>query len=286
MLGKISQILKKTKSSSRKKELDEIFDDLSRKYPSGEDPWGLNLKRARKSMEYIYPIYENYFNVRLHGMENVKDEPYMIVSNHTGQIAIDGMLISMAFASKIKPARVLRSMVERFFIKIPFVGSWAAEGGAVLGDRQNCINLLKNGESILVFPEGVRGIAKSTSDFYKLQSFTRGFYRISAQTKTKILPVCVIGAEEFFPYVYQAKGVAKALGLPALPIMPNLFPLPSPVDIYIGEPIEVPADLDADSSDEVIDKEVKEIEKRIKAMITKGLAKKRDLGSNIKGLLT
>lgn len=286
MLGKISQILKKTKSSSRKKELDEIFDDLNRKYPSGEDPWGLNLKRARKSMEYIYPIYENYFNVRLHGMENVKDEPYMIVSNHTGQIAIDGMLISMAFASKVKPARVPRSMVERFFIKIPFVGSWAAEGGAVLGDRQNCINLLKNGESILVFPEGVRGIAKSTSDFYKLQSFTRGFYRISAQTKTKILPVCVIGAEEFFPYVYQAKGVAKTLGLPALPIMPNFFPLPSPVDIYIGEPIEVPADLDADSSDEVIDKEVKEIEKRIKAMITKGLAKKRDLGSNIKGLLT
>lgn len=285
MLGKISQFLKK----SHKSELDEIFGHFKKKYPSGEDPWGLNLKRARTSMEYIYPIYEKYFNVQVHGLENVKDEPYMIVSNHTGQIAIDGMLISMAFASQVKPPRILRSMVERFFMKIPFVGTWASEGGAVLGDRQNCINLLNNNESILVFPEGVRGISKSTKDFYKLQSFTRGFYRICCQTKTKILPVCVIGAEEFFPYTYQAKGLAKFFGLPAAPITANFFPLPSPVDIYIGEPISIPEGIDPDATDDVINKQVIEIEKKIKEMITQGLARKRDMVSNVsknfKGLL-
>lgn len=281
MLGKLTQFLKK----AHKEDLDEIFEHFKKIYPSGEDPWGLNLKRARTSMEYIYPFYEKYFNVKVHGIENVKDEPYMVVSNHTGQIAIDGMLISMAFASEVKPPRILRGMVERFFIKIPFVGSWAAEGGAVLGDRQNCINLLNNGESILVFPEGVRGISKSTKDFYKLQSFTRGFYRICCQTRTKILPVCTVGAEEFFPYVYQAKGVAKFFGLPAAPLTANFFPLPSPVDIYIGEPISIPDDITAEASDEVIDEKVKEIEKQIKQMITAGLARKRDIASNIKGLL-
>lgn len=281
MLGKISQFLR----LNHKRDLDEIFEHLKKRYPTGEDPWGLNLKRARTSMEYIYPFYEKYFNVKVHGKENVQDESYMIVSNHTGQIAIDGMLISMAFASEVKPPRVLRSMVERFFMKIPFVGTWASEGGAVLGDRQNCINLLKNGESILVFPEGVKGISKSTKDFYKLQNFTRGFYRICCQTRTKILPVCVIGAEEFFPYVYQAKGFAKMFGLPAAPITANFFPLPSPVDIYLGEPISIPDDVDPDASDEIIDEKVKEIEKRIKEMITLGLARQRNLGENIKGLL-
>ena len=175
-------------------------------------------------MEYIFPFYEKYFNVRVHGKENVQDEPYMVVSNHTGQIAIDGMLITTAFASEIAPPRILRGMVERFFIKIPFVGSWAAEGGAVLGDRQNCINLLNNNESILVFPEGVRGISKSTKDFYKLQNFTRGFYRICCQTGTKILPVCTIGAEEFFPYVYQCP--RKIFGFTSNPLSSKLFPSP------------------------------------------------------------
>ena len=281
MFESLTRILKK----NRRKELDEMFSFFEKKYPSGEDPWGLDLKSTRRTLEYVYPLYEKYFNVKVHGIENVKDEPYMVISNHTGQIAIDGMLISTAFGVDIKPPRILRSMVERFFIKIPFIGTWASEGGAVLGDRQNCINLLNNGESILVFPEGVRGIAKSTKDFYKLQKFTKGFYRICCQTKTKILPVCVIGAEEFYPYVYQAKGIAKSLGLPALPLSANLLPLPSPVDIFIGEPVEIPEGLNSNSPDEEIDHQVQILENTIKTMITNGLAKKRSMAKNIKGLI-
>ncbi|MGB0452260.1 MAG: lysophospholipid acyltransferase family protein [Bacteriovoracaceae bacterium] len=266
-------------------EFDEIFEHLKTVYPSGEDAWGLNLKKAKKSMSYILPFYKNYFRVQVHGKENVRDETYMVVSNHSGQIAIDGMLITMAFAHDIFPPRVLRSMVERFFMKIPFVGAWASEGGAVLGDRQNCLNLLSRKQSILVFPEGVRGVAKSTSEYYELQKFTSGFYRLSSQAKVKILPVAVIGAEEFFPYVYQAKGLAKSLGLPALPISANYVPLPSPVDIWIGEPIEVDPTIDLDTPDEIINEQVAKVEDATKELIKNGLNHKRDLLSNIKGLL-
>ena len=144
---------------------EEIFEQLRLKYPEGEDPWGLNLERARTTLQYIWPLYQNYFKVRVFGKENVQDEPYMVTSNHSGQIAIDGMLISTAFAVEIDPPRILRSMVERFFTALPWVGTIAAEGGAVLGDRQNCLNLLSRGQSVLVFPEGVRGVAKNTIDF-------------------------------------------------------------------------------------------------------------------------
>jgi 1-acyl-sn-glycerol-3-phosphate acyltransferase len=280
---KNSFVFKAFSASPRDQKFKEITHELHKIYPKGEDPWGLNIKKSIKSLEKIYPLYKHYFKVRVFGKENVSDKPYMIVSNHTGQIAIDAMLICTAFVVDVSPPRILRSMVERFFTNLPFVGSWAAEGGSVLGDRQNCINLLEKGQSILVFPEGVKGIAKSTKDYYQLQEFTKGFYRICAQLGVEIIPVSVIGAEEFFPYVYQAKSLAKMIGLPALPVSANFIPLPSPVDIHIGKPISIPKELSQDSSDEYISKEIKKVETAIENMITEGLKNRRPFFANQKG---
>lgn len=255
-------------------QFDEVFEHLEQVYPS-QDPWGLNLKRARRTLRFVYPLYKHYFKVRVFGQENVEDRPYMVASNHTGQIAIDGMLISTAFAMDVKPARILRPMVERFVTSLPFVGTWTAEGGSVLGDRQNCVNLLKRGQSPLVFPEGVRGIAKNTSDHYKLRAFTQGFFRLSLASKVPVLPVVVIGAEEFYPWVYHPKPLMKMLKLPALPLTPNFVPLPSPVDIHILEPYFPPDDLSADAPDKQIKEHIVEIEKRIKAKIKEGLKRRR-----------
>ncbi|EQC49534.1 acyltransferase [Bacteriovorax sp. BSW11_IV] len=280
MIEQVSKIFSKLKMESEDNEkVDQSVEELLKKYPNGEDPWGLNLEKARRNLEYIYPIYKNYFKVRLFGKENVNDRPYIVVSNHTGQIAIDGMLISTAFATEIRPARVLRSMVERFFTGLPFIGLWAQQGGAVLGDRHNCMQLLQKGESILVFPEGVRGVSKSTKDFYKLQKFTRGFFRMALSSGTTILPVAVVGAEEVFPYVVQASGLAKKLGLPALPLSANYFPLPSPIDIHIGEEFPLPK-ISPDATDREIDEHIYEIERRIKELIDRGLENRRPFFAN------
>lgn len=265
-----------TLSKSDKQKLKKIENSLDQRYPSGSDAWGLKLDRAKNSLEWIYPFYKHYFRVRAFGTHNVKPESaYIVVSNHSGQIAIDGMLISTCFVSDVEPPRILRAMVDRFFTAIPFLGPWAAEGGAVLGDRQNCIGLLKRNESVLVFPEGVEGITKSPKDFYQLKSFTHGFYRMALATNTPILPISVIGAEEFYPYVFHARSLAKKLGLPALPLSPNLIPLPSPVDIWIGEPIYAKNHLFADSPDKEISEEVYKVEKVIKDMIKHGLENRR-----------
>jgi 1-acyl-sn-glycerol-3-phosphate acyltransferase len=266
-----------------KEKFDDVFEQLEKVYPDGEDPWGLNLTSSRRILELLYPVYKQYFRLRIFGKENVQDRPYMIVANHSGQIALDGMLISMAFALDVQPPRILRAMVERFFPALPFFGTWAAEAGAVLGDRQNCLNLLERGESVLVFPEGVNGVAKSTSNYYKLQHFTKGFLRMAIQAEIDILPLSVVGAEEIFPWVYQAKGVAKTLGLPALPISPLYFPLPSPIDIHIGTPYKIPKDLSPDAPDKDLDIHIKAIKKQITAMTLEGLKVRRKFLGNVKG---
>jgi len=282
MLDKLKKSISFKSSPEDNKKFDQVFSKLFDLYGKSEDPWGLNIHKAKKSIAHVWPLYKNYFKVRVFGKENVKDIPYMIVSNHTGQIAIDGMLISTAFAMDIDPPRILRAMVERFFTGLPFIGSWAAEGGAVLGDRQNCVKLLERKQSVLIFPEGVKGISKSTKDYYKVQSFTRGFFRIALNSKSPILPIAVVGAEETFPYVYQAKGLAKLLGIPAFPISPNYIPLPSPIDIYIGKPYEIPDTLSAESPDKDIDKHIFEIENIIQTMINDGLKKRREFWGNVK----
>ena len=165
---------------------------------------------------------------------------------------------------------------------LPFIGDITARSGSILGDRENCKWLLDKGESILVFPEGVRGINKSTKDFYKVQKFSNGFYRIAQQSKVKVLPISVVGAEDMFPIVFQATKFGKLLGLPSLPLPLNLFPLPAPIDIYIGEPIETNQELNAESQESELRPFIIEIENQIKDNIKVGLENRREFFDDIR----
>lgn len=264
------------------KKFESIEKELQNRYGEKRDPWGLEPTRAVADLKVIWPFYKYYFNVKIHGKENVQDKPYMVVSNHTGQVPIDGMLICTAFATEIEKPRILRPLVERFLTSLPFLGRWSSEGGAVLGDRLNCLNLLKRGESVLIFPEGVRGIAKNTKDHYKLQRFTRGFLRMAIASDAEILPIAVVGAEEFFPYVMHMKKLAKFLKIPAFPISTNLVPLPSPVDIYIGEPYSLPKGLNPEALDEELEPHLIMIEQKIQQLTEEGLKNRRTILQRLK----
>lgn len=264
------------------KKFEAIEKEMEKRYGQNRDPWGLEPKRAIADLKAIWPFYQYYFNVRVHGKENVQNKPYMVVSNHTGQIPIDGMLICAAFATEIESPRILRPLVERFLTSLPFLGRWSSEGGAVLGDRLNCMNLLKRGESVLVFPEGVRGIAKDTKDHYKLQRFTRGFLRMALSSDVEICPIAVVGAEEFFPYVLHLKKIAKLFKIPALPLSPNLIPLPSPIDIFIGEPYALPKSLSPDALDEELEPYLIQIEQKIQQLTEHGLKNRRTILQRLK----
>lgn len=265
--------------------LKSVIEELNERYRGYHDPWGFNLEACTRAIKIFWPLYKHYFRVRVHGIENVENKPYMVVSNHTGQIAIDGMLVTMAFALDVAPPRILRGMVERFLASMPFVGDFVAQTGSILGDRKNCQYLLEKGESILVFPEGVRGISKSTNNFYKLQPFTKGFFRIALQSNTEILPIAVIGAEEFYPYVMHLKKLAKMLSMPAMPITPTfpwlgplgLIPMPSPIDIYIGKPYQLPQNVSPEAVEKDLNEHIYRLENQIKEMIKHGLEHRRTL---------
>ncbi|MBY0518586.1 MAG: acyltransferase family protein [Bacteriovoracaceae bacterium] len=262
--------------------ISEVFEVLRVKYQTYQDPWGFNLELCEKVLRQLIPVYRRYFKVRVFGQENVKDDTYIVVSNHTGQIPLDGMLITIAFLLEVQPPRVLRAMIERFMAQLPFIGDFTAQTGSILGDRVNCQYLLDHGESILVFPEGVRGVSKSTPKFYKTQHFSHGFYRIALQKHTPILPLAVVGAEEMFPFVWHVKSLAKLLKVPALPLTANFFPLPSPIDIYIGKPIETNNELTPESPEKDINEQVLRVEGQVKKLLAVGLKHRRPFFDEIR----
>ena len=261
-------------------QIKQQFDKLT---PPHLDPWGLDLAYCQKVFKILIPLYRHYFKVRVFGSEHIQDRPYILVSNHSGQIPIDGLLIGMAMVLDIESPRIVRPMIERFMAKLPFIAEASFKAGAVLGDRQNCLKLMEQGQSVLVFPEGAKGITKSTSQFYQLQSFTRGFFRMALAGQREILPIAVIGAEELYPFVYSSKGLGKLLGLPALPITPlfpwfgvlGAIPLPGPIDIYIGPPINLPEGLGENAPDKEIDPYIFQVKKTIQNMLEEGMKKKR-----------
>lgn len=263
-------------------ENERVYQGLKERYGKNKDPWGLNPEKSKSTLKIATPLYRDYFKTRVFGAENVENKPYIIVSNHSGQIPFDGMIVTCAFLLDILPPRVLRAMMERFVTTIPFFSAFVTQNGGVLGDRTNCNELLTRGESVLVFPEGVRGISKNTSDFYKTQKFTKGFYRLALKNKIDILPIGVVGAEEFYPLTYHPKSLAKLFGLPALPLTPGMIagplgmlPLPSPVDVHIGEPIKIDSKKLDDMDDSEIELEVEKIQQIVDKLVQDGLPKRR-----------
>lgn len=271
MFDKISLKLSEEEISHKDRQIEK----LRERYRGYKDPWGFNLEKVINAINLIYPIYKKYFKVRVFGLENIEDIPYIFASNHTGQIPIDGMMITIAMAIEMEKPRVLHSMVDSFLAGFPFLGSLSAQTGSILGDRGNCNWLLQKNESILVFPEGMKGITKSTHEYYKTRIFSNGFFRIALQQKTPILPIAVVGAEEMFPFVFHAKKLGKILGLPTLPLTTNILPLPSPIDIYFGEPYHLPDNLSLDAQDKEIRVHVDKIEQQIDQSLKQGLKKRR-----------
>ena len=258
---------------------------LEKKYKSIQDPWGLDIKKTKILSKYLYQIYAHYFRVRFFADEDYSDKQFIAIGNHTGQLPFDALMVEMAFFLKNKNPVLLRGMIEKFLAGFPLLGKLSAQGGSVLGDRKNAEFLLKQKESLLVFPEGVRGISKSTSKHYQIQNFTRGFFRIALKHRTPILPIAIVGAEELYPYVMNVKPLAKFFNLPAFPITPTfpflgplgMLPLPSPIDIYVGKLIPIPENISKNATDEEIDVYVEKIQKQIDQMMQKGLKNKRKM---------
>ena len=194
-------------------------------------------------------LYTKYWRVEATGLENIPDKGRaLLVANHSGVLPYDGMMIKLAVKKNHPGHRIVRPLVEDFIYHFPFVGAFTSRVGAVRACQENAERLLTKEELVAVFPEGIKGNLKFYRQRYQLQRFGRGgFIRLCMHTRSPIIPVAVVGAEEIHPIIAKADWLGKAVGLPTVPITPTfpglgplgLLPLPSKWHIHFGKPINI-----------------------------------------------
>ena len=270
-----------TRLSSRiKPHVRERLDMVCRKNINefGVDPFGFDPEMLKAMAPFAAWFYYNYFRCEAFGLENIPEGRMIAIANHSGQLPFDGMMIETMFLLEAKKPRILRAMAERWSAEIPFVSPFFARGGTIVGDPNACAQLLNMDEGVLVFPEGVKAIAKLFSQRYQLFNFGRGFMRLALQTNSPIVPIAVIGAEEQAPSIANLMPIAKMLGMPALPlIFPQIIPIPLPVKyrIIVGEPMYFKGDGTEDG--EVITEYVEQTKRRIQLMINEARSNRKSI---------
>ena len=161
---------------------------------------------------------------------------------------LDSVMTSLALLDHHPAHRHLRMLgADLVFRHARSRRRWPARPGTRWPATRTRSGCSRRGELVGVWPEGFKGIGKPFADRYKLQRFGRGgFVAAALRTGMPIIPCSIVGAEEIYPMLGNAKTLARLLGLPYFPITPTfpllgplgLVPLPSKWLIEFGEPIE------------------------------------------------
>ncbi len=200
-------------------------------------------------MPLLRPLHRHYWRVTSHGIEHVPLEGGgLLGANHAGTLPADALITRLDVFDLT--GRHARELGADLVFRTPFVGELARKTGATLASGDDADRLLASGELVAVWPEGFKGLGKPWKDRYKLQRFGRGgFIATASRAQVPIIPTAIVGSEEIYPMLFDLRIVARLLGFPYFPVVPQMFalpvlgpfallPLPSKWVIEYGDPIE------------------------------------------------
>ncbi len=159
-------------------------------------------------------------SIEVIGRENYSPEKnYLVISNHAGMADIPLLLGTMNLN--------LRFMAKEELGKIPLLGRALRQAGYVMIKRgQNraalqslfaATEVLKNGHSLHIFPEGTRSATG------ELLPFKRGAFRVAREGGAPVLPVTIIGSHLITPKKSLIINKGKIKVIIGKPIQPSSF---------------------------------------------------------------
>jgi 1-acyl-sn-glycerol-3-phosphate acyltransferase len=213
------------------------------------DAFGADSRFAETLEPLLEFLYAVWWRVEATGAEHVPASgPGLVVANHSGVLPYDGLMVQLAVRHEHPARRLCRMLALDMFALLPVLAPILTKSGSVRASPENAERLLRQGELLGVFPEGVKGVGKRFSERYRLTRFGRGgFVRVALRTGTPIIPCAIVGAEEIHPVVGKADWVGRPFGLPYFPITPTfpwlgplgLVPLPTKWSLDFGEPLDL-----------------------------------------------
>lgn len=267
-------------------ELEPLFERLRerlqhlgvRERSAETDEFGMDAEALAQAAPLFDFLADRWWRIESAGLgPSVPEQPCVLVSNASGLLPWDALMVSHLVARAQPGAPRPRFLLADWLVTQPFAQPLLARLGGVRACRENAERLLRAGRSVVVFPEGTKGAAKVFRERYRLQRFARGgVVRLAIATGAPLVPVAVVGAEETHPVLFRVTSLARAFGLPFLPVTPTfpwlgplgLLPLPARWHVRVGEPLECPPLGPAAADDELLVSRLNEaLRRRIQSMV-------------------
>jgi 1-acyl-sn-glycerol-3-phosphate acyltransferase len=208
---------------------------------------------SEEAMDRLVSLLEPYRRMtrpKFYGMGNIPDDGTLLVGNHT----IYGFLdLPLMLAEIWKRRRIaIRGLGEDAHYAVPVWRDLLGACGMVRGTRDNVRALMRDRQTILVFPGGSREVFKRRGQQYQLLWRERmGFARLAIEYGYPIVPVAAVGAENMLDIIADvdtpvygefARLAKKVTGFPAPPVVRGIGPTPIPrperLYFWFGEPVD------------------------------------------------
>ncbi len=237
----------------------------------GYDKYGTSKAHLEVFFSLLAPLYRHYFRVEVSGVDNIPARGRaMIVGNHSGGYAIDGLLTVASCFFELEPPRLAQGMAEKFLAALPVSSTLSARLGHLTGLPEHAERLLRDDRLLMVFPEGAKGTAKLYKDRWSLVRFGSGFVRLALATRTPIVPMAFIGGGEVLPTVANLYKLGRLVGVPYIPVSAYGLPVPLPrtCAIHYGQPLVLQGSGQED--DETIERHVAIVRDEIAGLLDQG----------------
>ncbi len=229
------------------------------------DEWGRSEHIRALTRRLYDPIYRGWFRAEWEGLEKIPEHGgALLVANHAGAVPSDAPAIMHGIETELR--RPVYGMADYLFRAVPVIGTLWSRAGGVPAHPENAYRLLREQQQLaLVFPEGVRATGKLYRDRYQLRRFGRGgFVEIAMRAGVPVVPIAVVGAEESMPTLWKSPVLARALGVPYVPLTANMLvfgPLglviyfPAKFKLRVLDPVtfDVPPDQDRYPKSRIMD---------------------------------
>lgn len=161
-------------------------------------------------------------DIEVFGAEHMRNgASYVVMANHASYADIVALFIALPVIPGF--------MAKRELLRVPFLAAALRAGGHVIVDRakrdkakqviESAAAQVREGKTVLIFPEGTRGDSKTVGDFKS------GGFRLAKSAGVPIIPVGLRGTGDVGP-------------------KNSLLFWPGKVEVHIGQPMD-PADIQA-----------------------------------------
>lgn len=234
-------------------------------------------ERARKVGRMTLPIFELYYRAKWYGLENIPDDVFLGVGNHTGLHYMPESYLWLAkYHSEernIPMVTLIHHMIHDLAVGVNLPVN---ELGFIEATRGNALTALKSGYSVTVYPGGDKDVARTYKDRYRIDFFSHlGYVKMALKAQVPILPIVGCGGGDTVFVINSGERIAEFVGLkkhfkvhtwPFFWSFPFGFhlghfphfgvPLPAQVSMSVLEPIRLDDYQPSDAEDPVIVREI------------------------------